>query len=99
MGWLSCIGIKLQAMHMCAIDYVNVRTTAVSFTFLYSFYFNASLESKKKKKSSDLIDSLVRPISDCDDGEISMPDINKWNYYDKGVLGIPTNTTVMFFSN
>jgi len=54
---------------------------------------------KKKKKSSDLVDSLVRPISDCDDGEISMPDINKWNYYDKGVLGIPTNTTVMFFSN
>lgn len=51
-------------------------------------------------KSSDLVDSLlVRPISDCDNSEISMPDINKWNYCDKGVLGIPTNTTVMFSSN
>lgn len=58
------------------------------------------VKKKKKKKSSDLVDSLlVRPISDCDNSEISMPDINKWNYYDKGVLGIPTNTTVMLFSN
>ena len=42
-------------MHMCAIDYVNVRTTAVSFTFLYSFYFNASLESKKKRNQVILL--------------------------------------------
>jgi len=80
---------------------MNVHTTAVSSHFsTVSILMHPWKVKEKKKKSSDLVDSLlVRPISDCDNSEISMPDINKWNYYDKGELGIPTNTTVMLFSN